>query len=333
MKKIFCLAVAIIVPQIDAMDKERPVKAPLLATTKTQLPHNFFEYPCQLVFTPDDTQLACATDIGKQVYLFDLIDTKERPKSFECEGTQIKIGISPDGLFLAALDSKGKMYVWDSATNQLIKTIDGLSDGLKSIQYSPDGATILVAAGKKLKRFSAQCQDVVEEYQLDDCSTCMALSTDGNQIALSTFAGIQLFDERKSSAPVMSASRPPCKALTFNPDGSELVGSRASELVIWNCKTGGVKDTLVSDWTFSSSTHHLAFTSDGQWLFHAAGKDITLCSGDSYQPLYRLPQNDEVRGFALSNNEKLAASGDIDAEGWNTLEIKSLAAFDQVRKK
>lgn len=332
MNKFMRRCIMVVCMHMHAMDNQPTAKLPLLATENTKLSDMGVRYPYQLAFTPDDKHLYCTTDMGNDISVFDLESKKERDH-FSCQGCEVKIAPSSDGKLLAALDSKGIMYLWDTNTRANLKTIDGFGSDLRSILCSHKSSYILAACGKKLKKFCANEYELLDKYTLNSCVVSMALSNDDNYIAVGTFAGIQVFDERKNKEAFMSVPRPECKAVAFNPDGSELVGSWISELVILNALTGAVKDSLVFDRALAPSTHDFAYTRDGKWLFHAAGKYIQVRSTQSYKPLYRLPQHAPVHGFALSHDETNLASGDFDDEDYMSVMLKSLATCNELRQK
>ena len=75
------------------------------------------------------------------------VEAGERIGSLQHRGSQIGVAFSPDGTRLASGGYRGRVRLWDVATQTEETTIEGHSDLVSSVSFSPDGA--LLASGSR----------------------------------------------------------------------------------------------------------------------------------------------------------------------------------------
>ena len=93
-------------------------------------------YLYNLAFSPDGRLLAVATSIG--LYLYDIPALSE-VRFIATDAAVLDIAFSPDGRLLASGSSDKTVRLWDAASGQLVRTLEGHTDSVYSVAFSPDG--------------------------------------------------------------------------------------------------------------------------------------------------------------------------------------------------
>jgi WD40 repeat protein len=138
-----------------------------------------------------------------------------------------KLSFSPNGKTLASGSEDGTVKIWDTATWQLVRSIEDRAEKppkVMAVAYSPDGKRLAVGrAGGALKLYD----DLGKEF----------IGLGGGQE--------HVWD------------------IAFSPDGRYIATARAKFVDIWNADTGAaVKSLEVSD----SQLWCVAFSPDGKWV-------------------------------------------------------------------
>jgi WD40 repeat protein len=138
---------------------------------------------------------------------------------------------SPDGKFLASLDSNGSALLWDFASGRAIAELATPAEPARSLMFSPDGQT--VATG---------------DYR-------------AAAITLRDVATLQEHDQLRAFAR-------PVRAIAFSPDGRVLAAADAGRSVaIWTLSGGRAR--LVAQERTASSVASLVVSPDGTQLASA----------------------------------------------------------------
>ena len=101
--------------------------------------------PIAIEYSPSGDRLAVGTAPGP-VILLDLGTNEVRTLSGH-EGMVFDLAFSPQGDVLASASWDGTVRLWESATGNLLQTIESDKDGVTGVAVSPDGANI-AAAGR-----------------------------------------------------------------------------------------------------------------------------------------------------------------------------------------
>jgi WD40 repeat protein len=162
------------------------------------------------------------------------------------------------------------LRLWDVATGKEIRLLEGHTDVVLSVAFSPDGTRALsgsgdrtmrlwdVATGKEIKRFEGHGALV----------NSVAFSADGNRV---------------------------------------MSGCGDGNLRVWDLKTGRHVYTLVGHGTYVTS---VAFSPDGRYLLSGSGDwTMRLWDAKSGRELLRMPHADVVNGVAFSSDGKHLLSG------------------------
>lgn len=197
------------------------------------------------------------------------------------------LAFSPDGNYLVSSNSINTAKLWNIATGQEIRTLDG-----GRAIFSPDGKTFATSGGA-LKLWNWRTGEELQTLQSAAALSSIAFSPKGDALAsveMSTNT-IKLWDVKSGQQlRVMAGHTGMIGSVVFSPDGKTLASDSADKTIkLWNWQTGEQLRTITA-WTssfpFSSS---LAFSPNGEILagFIIAGK-LTLWDTATGQKLREL---------------------------------------------
>jgi serine/threonine protein kinase/DNA-binding beta-propeller fold protein YncE len=235
--------------------------------------------PVFLAGTPDGKRLARANDIRDGVTMLETATGAEL-LTFSKKGAGIFSGIAlrPDGQRLAVIYGRNrksrKVEVWDAVRGLMLRTLDGHTDAVEQVAYSPDGTRLATASadetlkiwdadsGKELRSIPTE----VKAYLRD-----LRFSPDGTEIALLALKGLQTWDvatgtERLKIANVGWAS--------FSPNGEWLATwiKVNQELSLRDASVGKHQ----RGWTLPVGVNQVAFAPDSRHLL-TGNEDGTVC--------------------------------------------------------
>jgi RNA polymerase sigma factor (sigma-70 family) len=225
-------------------------------------------------FSPDGKLLAGGDG---PVYVWDVATGKElhRVKLEKEKSERVHVTFSPDGKLLAAADGK-LVHLWDLATGQEKRRLEGPDGWIGSLAFAPDSKVLAtthedmnlrlwdIAQGTELHRLLSPPPEMMARYP------SVAFSPDGKFLAAAAFGKrIQLFDP-KTGKEVRSweCDAPGGVGLAFAPDGKALVsGGGDGILRFWDPATG----KELRRWeTHGPALNSLAFSKDGTRLVTTA---------------------------------------------------------------
>jgi WD40 repeat protein/tRNA A-37 threonylcarbamoyl transferase component Bud32/Tfp pilus assembly protein PilF len=225
-------------------------------------------------FSPDGHLLA--TSQSDSVTVWDLMSA-ELPVSLPGHG-QTLAAFSPDGRTLATTGMSRVVKLYDVASWQELRTLEGHSGAVWALAYSSDGTRLAtgsqdataklweVATGRELATFDGGLGGTVRS---------VALSPDGARLA----AALHVKGEGKSMVKVwelatgkeqitLEAHRQYIECVAFSPDGHTMAtGSHDTTAMLWDTNTWQARATLKGH---VESIYHLAFSQDGKTLATAS---------------------------------------------------------------
>lgn len=232
--------------------------------------------------------------------------------------------LSHDNRVLATAGADGTARLWEAATGRPIDILVGHTGEVWGAYFSADDRRLATWGDDG----TARIWDVATATTVDtiDAGTGqlwdVAFSADSRQLAIAGDDGVaHVRDiETGQSVAFVPAGPPwPVKAVTFSPDGSEVItGSEDGTVRIWDIATRTVLKTLTGH---CNAVWDVAFSPDGQRLA-TASEDGTARLWDprSGQPLLTLAgHTNPVHGVAFSaDGRRLAtAAGDGTARVWD----------------
>ena len=236
---------------------------------------------------------------------------------------------SPDGKRLAlsgrsisARGGQGDVKVWDATTGQETLTLKGHSDEVLSVAFSPDGKTLVSAAGQTVKLWDATSgQETLTLKGHSRYVYGVAFSPDGERLATAEHAGMVTVWNASSGQEefTLKGHNDTVMGVTFSPDGKRLASASMDETVkVWDAMSGQEPLTLKGH---TNMVFSVAFSPDGKRLA-SASRDGTAKVWDlsarqagamSGQEMFTLKgHTNEVKSVAFSPDGKRLASASVD---------------------
>ncbi len=195
-------------------------------------------------FSPDGKTCAIASEMGiivRSAHTLQFLETLTRYRGLEDEfrgkdiGSIESVTFSPDGNTIVSCGGNN-IHLWDSDTNQLLKTLIGHTESVNSVVFSPDGNTIASASDDGTIR-------------LWNVSTRKRLKT------LMAHAGS-------------------VRRVVFSPSG-ETIASAGNDRTIrlWNANTGELLRTLTGH---IENVNTIAFSPEGKTIASGSGRLVYL---------------------------------------------------------
>jgi WD40 repeat protein len=222
-------------------------------------------------FAPDDAHVA--TENGTILN----IASGEKVRSLDAH--QSHVTFSPDGAWMASAGHNSLIDIWDVETWQVVQTLEGHTDRVFGLAFSPDGALLASGSGMGPSDVSDY---VVKVWDISSGNEVHTLEGHSGDI----------------------------HAVAFSPDGT-LVASASTDYTVrlWDVQSGELIRTL----RHGNGLYDVTFSPDGT-LVASAGCDRTVKLWDvaSGKQLHSLRHGDEVMAVAFSPDGSLLASGGYD---------------------
>jgi hypothetical protein len=187
-------------------------------------------------------------------------------RSLARSGTR-SLAISPDGRILAA--GERTIFLFDSASGKPLGKLFGHTAAVHSLAFLPGGERLLSTdeAGQ-LRLWDLKTQKAIRAAMAHPrMAFSMALSPDGNTVAVATPQGVQLFEAAtlQRGLPLRPrGSDQPVTAVAFNHDGRTLAALYADHCIrVWELATGEIRTARSPS---RDLLHTLAFSPDGRTL-------------------------------------------------------------------
>jgi WD40 repeat protein len=229
----------------------------------------------QLIFSPDNTILACSQEHGG-ITLWD-VASGSKLLNLKAHSQAIKqIAYSPDSKTIASGGLDSFVRLWDATTGRLVRSFHGHDWSVESLAFSPDGK-LLASGSSDLFKGVIKIWDVATGTELR----------------------------------VLSGQQSGASSLAFSPDGKVLAsGSQDNSMVLWKVETGSVLYKFKGPQSNDVPVH---FSPDGKLLAYAVKKDIKLFDLDSQREIRTLQGHTEsIFTLAFSPDSKKLVSGSFD---------------------
>jgi sulfatase modifying factor 1 len=246
------------------------------------------------------------------------------------------VAFSPDGRLLAS-GNRGPLFasgsrdseitLWDVNTGKRLKTLEGHSNDVNSVAFSPDGSILAsgsrdktlilwdVKSGTQLNRFHG-VQDTF------DYMNAVAFSPDGTTLFAGSSNGYVYAWNRESGMPIHTFVNKDGRthSIAVSPDGKTLIAGNSPILEykvdqyfyrFWEVQSGKMLfEVSLKYW----GDKGIALSPDGRIVAFAGEDEIEIWETETYCLLHCLekPSHDPVRTLAFSPNGRILASGSND---------------------
>ncbi|PWI64016.1 hypothetical protein PCL_00450 [Purpureocillium lilacinum] len=258
------------------------------------------------------------------------------------------IGISPGGKLIASASDDRTVKVWDGATGDVVRTLEGHDDTANSVAFSPNGKLIASASNDRtVKMWDAATGDVVRTLEgHGDAANSVAFSPDGKLIAsASDDRTVKVWDAATGYVVCMFDGHREylgaINSVAFSPDG-KLIASASDDLTVkmWDAATGDVMSALEGHGerreSHGGAVNSVAFSPNGKLIASASDdRTVKVWDGATGAVVRTLEgHNDKANSVAFSADGKLIASASDDrtVKVWDAATGYVVCMFDGHRE-
>lgn len=239
---------------------------------------------------------------------------------------------SPDQTRVATAHSDKNIYVWDSTTGALIKTLKGHPNIVVAVAWNPDGKGLAACDDENnVWVWDLQSNQVVRKFKAPRGTLVEQVAWDpaGRQLAWSSDSTVYVWDrERRDEHPTKHEGGPSViTTLQWSSDGTQIAGSgwRQRKAVVWDVVgheiVKGPFDATLVKW--SREGHRI----EG-WLLAANSGDIVMYEPNAEAPIQRFHGHTTMPRFM-----SWGAGGDwfLSASADQTVRVWEVESGEQIR--
>ena len=307
-------------------------------------------------FSPDGKTCAIASETGISVrnartfqFLKDLRENRgSEDNNFRGKdiGSIGSVAFSPDGNTLVSCGGNN-IHLWDSDTNQLLKTLIGHTESVNSVVFSPDGETIASAsADRTIRLWNVNTREHIKTLMGHaDSVSRVVFSWDGETIASSSNdRTVRLWNANTGEhIKTLTGHVENVNTVAFSPDGNTIASGSGQllylgggedsgtcvgqEIRLWNANTGEPIKTftghtsVVNSVVFSPDGNTIASGSGHWWGYEgkaSTGEEVRLWNTNTGELIKTFTgHKDVISSVAFSPDGNLIVSGDwYDWDGY-----------------
>ena len=221
-----------------------------------------------LGLSPDGKKIVILSDV--QYLLWD-VDTGKTTSLKLRQGyadvSYRRVTFSPDGKTIANGYPYSEIYIWDTNTGKILRTLTGHTSFVKSVAFSSDGKTIVSGSeDKTLKLWDVETGEQIRTIRGHrDVVRSVAFNPDGKTIVSGSYDSTLKFwdvDTGEHLRTIMGHTYGSVNSVVFSPDGKKIVSGGEDGLIyLWYTDTGDLIDPRGGHWYPIRS---VAFSPDGK---------------------------------------------------------------------
>jgi WD40 repeat protein len=236
------------------------------------------------------------------------------------------LAFSPNGRFLAAADTRGKIQVWDLSTRNLVHTIFQ-PGGVWSLAFDSQGKRLAAGGHKLVCVWDPNSGDELRKWPIRDTSLSLSFDPNGKWLAAADFSVLHVWSLDGEESLEAKAKDFEIGSVAFSPDGKVVATgghgvSNNGTVQLW--KIGDVlTDTTVG--VLPNRVEALAFSPDGVSI--AAGSPtgvVKLWSTSNGSELETLSTDDYIATLTFSGGGRTL----VAVTGPNLNEKSALLSWD-----
>lgn len=193
------------------------------------------------------------------------------------------LSFTSDGKHIASISDDFTIRIWNAETGLLIRVLDTGHPFGHCVTYTPDDKAIIGIFGDgALIMWSADTGELLMNKNLNSifetnrssCVSSMAISPDGNKLAIATSEG-DMFLLNMQTGHTSSAQIEPILDVSFSPDSKQLVSTSQDGVIIWNLENGTHIGAFLKD-GYEITNGQTLFSTDKKHLINIMDDDICL---------------------------------------------------------
>jgi WD40 repeat protein len=243
-----------------------------------------------------DGRLVAAASISGPVALLDAVHGTQVAMLAGHDHGTASIDWSPVAPVLASGGHDGRVMLWGAGSGAPAGTLGAGSSWVERVRWSPDGALLAAAAGRRVTLWRADGAVVAEWTDHPSTVTDIAWSPDGSLLAATSYGGVSLWSIERPD-PVRLEWIGSSLALAWSPTGRHLAtGDQDATVHFWDVMERS--DLQMSG--YPTKVRELAWDATGRHLATGGGVDVTVWDCAPPGPEGSLPAVAEGDGTQIS---------------------------------
>lgn len=223
--------------------------------------------------------------------------------------------LSPDEKRVIGGGANQTIKIWSIETGQVLKTLSGHRDVVRSLVLTPDGKTLISGSGDRtIKIWDLQTSEPIQTIEQGTPIWGLALSPDGKTLFCGGEDGVLTVRQLPSGERLQTnlAHQAQIFSIAISPDGKNVATASLDRTIkLWDAKTGTLIRTLTGH---TDAVRALAFSPDGNTIASASwDKTVKLWNGQTGQLIRTLVGHEaRVVDVRFSSDGQTLISGGID---------------------
>ena len=260
-----------------------------------------------IAFSPDGTTIASGSN-DNTVRLWD-VSTRTNIAALEHGDGVSTVAFSLDGAILASGGNNGIGKLWNVAKTENIATYIYDDFVVRSIAFSPDGATFAVATSSDVKLWDVATGKNVAILEGDTGAGSVAFSSDGTKLAIGSIDDtVKLWEIATENVSVLKHTYG-ILSVAFAPDSKILATGSEGVIELWDVATGANIATI-DEWVWNrsrrlGSINSVTFSPDGT-ILAGAGSNVHLWDVSTRTYIGRIKGQGTINSVAFSPDGTIA---------------------------